>query len=140
MTAHRGTRPTGVRVRTSPIALVAREAKVPVYGVTECIKIHPTATGVRAADLTARLLHSWPEAVSVLPVSAIIRTDVLDLTPAHLVTGYITDAGVLAPDQMDVAVQWLRSQDKPGSRPTTARVGMPDDKTGAQLGNIGEYQ
>lgn len=126
-------------IGTYPIALVAREAKTPVYGVTECVKIHPTATGVRAADLTARLLHSWPEAASALPAGTIIRTEVLDLTPAHLVTGYITDAGVLAPDQMDVAVQWLRSQDKPGSRPTTAQAGLPDDKTGTQVGNIGGY-
>lgn len=126
-------------IGTYPIALVAREAKAPVYGVTECVKIHPTATGVRVADLTARLLHSWPEAASVLPAGAIIRTDVLDLTPAHLVTGYITDAGILAPDQMDVAVQWLRSQDKPGSRPTTAQAEMPEGQTGTQVGNRGGY-
>ena len=105
-------------VGTYPIALVARECGVPVYGVTECLKIHPAATGLRAADLTACLLHDWPDAAVTLPAGTRTRSEVLDLTPARLITGYVTDAGVLAPQQMDVAFQWLRSHHEAIGRPS----------------------
>lgn len=113
-------------IGTYPIALVAREGHVPVYGVTQCLKIHPTATGVRTADLTARLLHDWPDTAVALPAGARTRLEVLDLTPARLVTGYVTDAGVLAPHQMEVALQWLRSHHEHGASPP------PGDTSGAQ--------
>jgi translation initiation factor 2B subunit (eIF-2B alpha/beta/delta family) len=98
-------------IGTYPIALVAREARVPVYGITECIKIHPTAASASTAGLTARLLQPWPDAAVKLPAGTIVRTEVLDLTPAHLITAYVTDAGILPPDQLDRAIPWQRVED-----------------------------
>lgn len=97
-------------VGTYPIALVAREARVPLYGVTERMKIHPTASGVTAGDLTAQVLHAWPPDEDNLPPNANIRREVLDLTPAALVTGYVTEEGVLSIPEVDGALARLYNE------------------------------
>lgn len=94
-------------VGTYPIALVAREAGVPLYGVTERMKIHPNASTVTAQDLTARVLHPWPHDGDALPAGAEVRSEVLDLTPAALVTGYVTEEGVLGPSHVSEAAERL---------------------------------
>lgn len=45
-------------IGTYPLALAAGRKGVPVYGVTERMKIQPTAAGVSANDLRARVLSS----------------------------------------------------------------------------------
>lgn len=97
-------------VGTYPLALVAREAKVELFGITECMKIHPMAAGVEVRDLTASLLRSWPRPGVALPVGTEIRTEVLDLTPGHLVTGYVTEEGILTPTQVSAGLArvWAR--------------------------------
>ncbi len=97
-------------VGTFPIALVARDAGVPFYGVTERIKIHPTATTVSVAELTAQVLHGWPPPQVELPPHTRTCPEVLDLTPARLVTSYVTEVGLVAPSQVAAALQDLWSR------------------------------
>lgn len=96
-------------VGTYPIALVAAELGVPFYGVTECIKIDPHASPLDPRQLTAKLLHPWREDVS-LPPGVQLRVEVLDLTPADVVTGYVTERGVLAPAEVGVAFSELYAE------------------------------
>ncbi len=97
-------------VGTFPIALVARHAGVPFYGVTERIKIHPTATTVAVAELTAQVLHGWPPPEVELPPHTRTCPEVLDLTPARLVTGYVTEVGIVAPAHVAAALESLWSR------------------------------
>ncbi|MGH2442665.1 MAG: hypothetical protein ACRDFX_05840, partial [Chloroflexota bacterium] len=94
-------------VGTYPIALAARDANIPVYGVTERIKIHPTAVTATACELHAQVLHPWPPSRVALPAGADIRNQVLDLTPARLITGYVTEEGVLPPAGVGEALDRL---------------------------------
>jgi translation initiation factor 2B subunit (eIF-2B alpha/beta/delta family) len=94
-------------VGTYPIALTAREAKVPVYAVTERMKIHPEARAATVSELDARVLHSWPDVDQTLPAGTDVRLEVLDLTPACLVTGYVTEEGVLTSTEVDGAMERL---------------------------------
>ncbi len=97
-------------VGTFPIALVARNAGVPFYGVTERIKIHPTAATVAVSELTAQVLHGWPPPEVELPPHTRTCSEVLDLTPARLVTDYITEVGLVTPGQVAAALEGLRSR------------------------------
>ncbi len=92
-------------VGTYPLALVARDVRIPIYGVTERIKIHPTTDTVRAGELSARVLHAWPSDSSNLPAGTEVRREVLDLTPAALITGYVTEEGIIAPSQVRAALE-----------------------------------
>jgi translation initiation factor 2B subunit (eIF-2B alpha/beta/delta family) len=94
-------------VGTYPIALVARELGVPVFGATECLKVHPRTERASVDELTARLLHPWPLADAGLPPGTEVATEVLDLTPAALVAGYVTEQGILAPDEVRGALERL---------------------------------
>ncbi len=87
-------------VGTYPIALVARAADVPLYAATECMKIHPGAFAATVEDLTACVLHPWPPHDHALPAGTDVRREVLDLTPAALITGYITELGILRPSEV----------------------------------------
>ncbi len=97
-------------VGTYPIALVAQQSEVPLYGVTERMKIHPSATEVTVSDLGAEVLHPWPQPGTVLPPGTEIRRQVLDLTPAHLVTGYVTEEGVIDPSLVAGAIDHLYAE------------------------------
>jgi translation initiation factor 2B subunit (eIF-2B alpha/beta/delta family) len=97
-------------VGTYPIALVARENRVPLYGVTERIKIHPGAAEMAVADLHAEVLHPWPQPGTELPPGTEIRRQVLDLTPAHLVTGYVTEEGMINPSGVGAALDRLYAE------------------------------
>lgn len=94
-------------IGTYPIALIAREAQIPIYGVTERTKIHPTATDVTVGELTARVLHPWPPNEGALPPGTDVRREVLDLTPAALMTGYVTEEGIIAPSDVAGALERL---------------------------------
>jgi len=95
-------------VGTYPISLLAREHGLPVYGVTECLKIHPTQETIDLAELSAELLKPWPGSREELPSGAEVETHVLDLTPAVLVTGLVTEQGVIPPAETAAALQQLR--------------------------------
>ena len=94
-------------VGTYPISLLAREQGVPVYGATECLKIHPSKQTASLDELTAELLKPWPADVGELPPGTEIDVHVLDLTPAALLTGLITEQGILAPSETAAALARL---------------------------------
>jgi translation initiation factor 2B subunit (eIF-2B alpha/beta/delta family) len=95
-------------VGTYPISLLAREHGVPVYGATECLKIHPTQQTASLDELTAELLKPWPADAAELPPGAEIDVHVLDLTPAALLAGLVTEQGILAPSETEAALARLR--------------------------------
>jgi translation initiation factor 2B subunit (eIF-2B alpha/beta/delta family) len=95
-------------VGTYPISLLAREHGVPVYGATECLKIHPSQQTASLAELTAELLKPWPAVAEELPPGTEIDLHVLDLTPAALITGLVTEQGILAPSETEAALARLR--------------------------------
>jgi translation initiation factor 2B subunit (eIF-2B alpha/beta/delta family) len=96
-------------VGTYPISLLAREHGVPVYGVTECLKIHPTQETITLEDLSAELLKPWPDPNEGLAPGVEVDTHVLDLTPAPLVTGLVTEQGVIPPTDTAAALRRLRT-------------------------------
>jgi translation initiation factor 2B subunit (eIF-2B alpha/beta/delta family) len=95
-------------VGTYAVALLAREASVPVYAATECIKIAPGPRPRNHAELRARLLHGWP--AQPLAGDVEIRTEVLDLTPPELLAGYLTERGLLGPDELGAAYRAFRDE------------------------------
>jgi translation initiation factor 2B subunit (eIF-2B alpha/beta/delta family) len=96
-------------VGTYPISLIAQATGVPVYGVTECLKIHPTQQTARPDELTATLLKPWPKEGVDLPPDAEVDLRVLDLTPAALITGLVTEQGVIAVTDAPAALVRLRA-------------------------------
>lgn len=96
-------------VGTYPIALVARETRVPFYGVTELVKVHPSAETTALGDLSASLLKPWPAAKDI-PDGTRVHTEVLDLTPGRLVTAYVTERGLLAPAEAGTAFDALLAE------------------------------
>jgi translation initiation factor 2B subunit (eIF-2B alpha/beta/delta family) len=89
-------------VGTYAVALLAREASVPLYAVTECLKIDRSLRRPRHhAELHAPLLSDWP--ARPIPADVEVRTEVLDLTPPELITRYVTEQGVLTPGELGVA-------------------------------------
>jgi translation initiation factor 2B subunit (eIF-2B alpha/beta/delta family) len=95
-------------VGTYPISLLAREHGVPVYGATECLKIHPTQQTASLDELTAELLKPWPADAAELPPGTEIDLHVLDLTPAPLLSGLVTEQGILASSETEAALARLR--------------------------------
>jgi ribose 1,5-bisphosphate isomerase len=91
-------------VGTYPISLVARELDVPLFGATECLKVHPSIERASLVDLTARLLHPWPLAEG-LPDGVAVDTKVLDLTPPDCVAGYVTEQGLMPPDAIAAGLE-----------------------------------
>ena len=96
-------------IGTYPISLLAREHAVPVYGVTECLKIHPTQETIDLDELSAELLKPWPSSREALPSGVVVETFVLDLTPALLVTGLVTEQGLIPPSETAAALQRLQA-------------------------------
>jgi translation initiation factor 2B subunit (eIF-2B alpha/beta/delta family) len=97
-------------VGTYPIALVAREQQVPFYGLTERMKIHSGVDAVTLGDLRAEVLHPWPRPGTDLPPGTDVRRQVLDLTPARLVTGYVTEEGETDPAEVSGAIDRLYAE------------------------------
>lgn len=88
------------KVGSYPLALVAREAGVPVYVLAETLKI--------AAPNFPLVLEplEWPEVaglVSSLPPSVTARSVGFELVPAGLITAVITERGVL--DRAQIAAR-----------------------------------
>ncbi|MGE5334471.1 MAG: translation initiation factor eIF-2B [Nitrososphaerota archaeon] len=77
------------KVGSYPLALMAREAGKPVYVVCESLK-------VAAPDFPLELEEMDPAEVMLDPVAGVTaRNPYFDVTPAPLITAYITESGVL---------------------------------------------
>jgi translation initiation factor eIF-2B subunit delta len=82
------------KIGTRLLALAAQDASVPFYAVGETLKVMAPSEPLRGA----------PEEGKAKEVSAErwleVRNVYFEVTPARLVTAYITDAGILRPDQV----------------------------------------
>ena len=77
------------KVGSYPLALVAREAGTPVHALCETLKI-------AAPDFPLVLEEMDPEELLPDPVAGFhARNPYFDVTPAALITGYVTEQGVL---------------------------------------------
>ncbi|MHB8604745.1 MAG: translation initiation factor eIF-2B [Thermoplasmatota archaeon] len=82
------------KVGTNLLALACREAGVPFYAVADSFKVSP-ATAIPLEEKAPR------EVLARAPPGVTPRNIYFDRTPAELVTGIVTEGGVLKP--MDVA-------------------------------------
>ena len=87
------------KIGTYPLALAARHHGVPFYVAAPWSTVDPdTPTGEaihiehRAGDELARGF-----AADVVPAQAAVYTHAFDVTPAELVTAFITDRGIIRP-------------------------------------------
>lgn len=85
-------------VGTTMLALLCREAKVPVVAPAETLKCDLARSSVSDASLTAQLLHPWPPDACMHDVDDdnVVRF-VLDAVPAALTTTYVTERGTAEP-------------------------------------------
>lgn len=84
-------------IGTLQLALLSRDSGAIVIAPAECLKLHPRRQEARVEDLTARLLHPWPNADTCLEPSCRVDAHVLDAIPARLVTAYVTELGRCTP-------------------------------------------
>jgi translation initiation factor 2B subunit (eIF-2B alpha/beta/delta family) len=77
------------KVGSYPLALVAREAGIPVYALAETLKIAAPDFPLVFEPL------EWPELPQSLPSGVTARSVGFELVPAALITAVITEAGVL---------------------------------------------
>jgi translation initiation factor 2B subunit (eIF-2B alpha/beta/delta family) len=82
------------KVGSYPLALAAREAGVPVYALCEALKI--------AAQRFPLVLEplEWPAVAGRLPQGVEARSVGFELVPARLLTGIVTEDGVLSVAQV----------------------------------------
>lgn len=79
------------KVGSHPLALLAREAGLPVYVLCEMLKIAPPDFPLRLEEMDPREL--LPE-----PVAGVTAVNLyFDSTPASLITGIVTERGMLKP-------------------------------------------
>lgn len=78
------------KIGSYPIALAARDAHVPVYVLCETLKIAAPSFPLRYEEMHPDELLPNP------PPGIIPRNVYFDRTPAELITGIITEAGILA--------------------------------------------
>lgn len=82
------------KIGTRLLALAAQDASVPFYAVGETLKVAAPSEPLRGAPEEGKAkevcAERWLE----------VRNVYFEVTPARLVTAYITDAGILRPDQM----------------------------------------
>src|SRR5205823_622877 len=95
------------KVGTAALARLAKDKGVPVHCCAETFKLHPRAATGRDVPIEER------ESAEVakpgeLPAGVRVRNPVFDVTPAALLTGYVTEVGQLAPGDLGAAArkQW----------------------------------
>ncbi len=78
------------KVGTLHAALAAREAGIPLFSATDLLKVDLSGEGVKLATASCEGLPEPSEGVE-------LRCSLFDLTPAHLVTAYACDVGIVEP-------------------------------------------
>jgi translation initiation factor 2B subunit (eIF-2B alpha/beta/delta family) len=82
------------KVGSYPLALVAREAGIPVYVLCETLKL-------AAPDFPLVLEPlEWSEIAARLPAGVAARSVAFELVPARLISGIVTEEGVLSAAQV----------------------------------------
>lgn len=85
-------------VGTLAIALLCREVGATVLAPAELLKFDRSAATAAVPGLSARLLHPWPDDAELRAQGWQIDDHVLDAVPAQLVSSYVTEAGIAAPE------------------------------------------
>ncbi|MFC1904422.1 translation initiation factor eIF-2B [Chloroflexota bacterium] len=85
-------------VGTYPVALAAREADVPLYVLCETLKFDSRLTGAEV-DLEEKEASEVVEPGRLPPVVK-VKHPYFDITPLGLVTGVVTEDGLLTPEEV----------------------------------------
>jgi translation initiation factor eIF-2B subunit delta len=91
------------KVGTFPLALAAREAHVPLYVLSETLKIAASEWMPSFEEMEARELLPRP-----VP-GVTVRNTYFDLTPHTLITNIITEQGILTPAEVDAIARQASS-------------------------------
>jgi ribose 1,5-bisphosphate isomerase len=92
------------KIGSSGIAVLAHEARVPFYVVSELLKFDPETLGGKCEKIEQRSpAEVWSEA----PKGLTVRNPAFDVTPSRYIHGLICEEGVIAP-QTIVEVMRLR--------------------------------
>ncbi len=82
------------KVGTHTLALVARASEIPVYALAERLKVTPTSYPLVIEEMA-------PGELLPVPVAGVTaRNIVFDVTPAALITSYITELGPFSADDV----------------------------------------
>lgn len=85
------------KVGSYGLSLAAHENKVPVYIVTQALKINEDVRNLKMLKIEKRPASEiWPHA----PKRLRIFNPAFDKIPAHFITGYVTEFGIMSPAQL----------------------------------------
>lgn len=99
-------------VGTYQLALAAREAGIPFYVLCETLKFDPRLNSDEV-DLEEKEIQEVV-ALGVLPPEVKVKNPHFDITPLGLVTGIVTENGLLMPEAVIGYLEKLRSSPTPG--------------------------
>lgn len=82
------------KIGTSGIAVLAHEARVPVYVVSELLKFDPETLAGECEKIEQRSpAEVWSEA----PAKIVVQNPAFDVTPNRYISGIICEEGIIAP-------------------------------------------
>ncbi len=85
------------KIGTGGIAVLAREARAPLYVVSELLKFDPETLKGECEKIEQRNpAEVWPEA----PAKLDVRNPAFDVTPNRYISGIICEAGIIAPQSI----------------------------------------
>ncbi|MBD3190073.1 MAG: S-methyl-5-thioribose-1-phosphate isomerase [Candidatus Heimdallarchaeota archaeon] len=100
------------KIGTATMSLIAHEARIPLYVATNLLKFNPTTMMGNLEEIEER---DWREIWKDKPEKLTVRNPAFDVTPAELIDGLITEAGIISPEMILQAVQehfpWVLNQD-----------------------------
>ncbi len=89
------------KIGTSSIAVLAHEARVPFYVVSELLKFDPETLQGECEKIEQRNpVEVWKEA----PEKLVVKNPAFDVTPSRYIHGFICEEGVIAPQSIVEAV------------------------------------
>ena len=89
------------KIGTSSIAVLAHEARVPFYVVSELLKFDPETLQGECEKIEQRNpAEVWKEA----PEKLVVQNPAFDVTPSRYIHGFICEEGVIAPQSIVEAV------------------------------------
>jgi ribose 1,5-bisphosphate isomerase len=90
------------KIGTGGIAVLAREARAPLYVVSELLKFDPLTLKGECEKIEQRNpAEVWPEA----PANLNVRNPAFDVTPNRYISGIICEEGIIAPQSIVEAVR-----------------------------------
>lgn len=114
------------KVGTYPAALVARKHGVPVYVLADSLKFHPTS--LFGQPLSLDPIQRGEVLGESTVQRASVRGHLFDRTSADLITAFITERGLMPPNQVS---QWMLEMPISESIVTRLRARKPTSPEGA---------